>query len=359
MRHCHVVLRYLDPGSAGLMAGLVLLHRAGELRLTQAAETTPPTAPDAPWHIRNKEESSLQLFVDGRSAYVDIHDSWEIEPREYQRFDVYFKRSYDPVRFPPADYPKLRPLGLVKDVRLDGFDTWEARRILAQKVPAKQRAAELLRHLTYCAATLVDRGPRPNISLMESAPEPAAEPRVLFMAGVWDPAEVPESEPGKRREFEAINVMRAECVRHLRRAFGPRFFGGIQHTAFARRECPDVLLPDARLASKRAYIRRVRHYPVCIATTGLHGSNGWKLAEYVGFSRAIVSERLHYAVPGEFRAPANYLEFDDAASCVEQVGRLLDDAALRAAQMQENWAYYTRWMRPDALARYVVDQMGH
>ena len=62
---------------------------------------------------------------------------------------------------------------------------------------------------------------------------------------------------------------------------------------------------------------------------------------------------------GEFRAPANYLEFDDAASCVEQVGRLLDDAALRAAQMQENWAYYTRWMRPDALARYVVDQMGH
>jgi hypothetical protein len=37
------------------------------------------------------------------------------------------------------------------------------------------------------------------------------------------------------------------------------------------------------------------------------------------------------------------------------VHRLVEDPALRAAQMESNQRYYQRFMRPDALARYVLD----
>lgn len=356
MRHCQVTLSYLEPGISSLLTGLAMLARRGELTLDAVLQPVPPPVDHGPWHLRNKAESGMTLQLDGgRRAYFDVHDSWEIDADAYASHDVYFKRSFDLARFGAGTHPKLRRLGLVNDVRLDGFDRWELARIVGQRCGAGPRLREALRFLVHSAASIADLGPRPNVSLLQAPPEPRLEPRVLFMAGLWDPASVPPDAPGKAAEFEAINEMRAGCVRQLRAAFGARFFGGVMHTEFARREYPDVLLPEARAASKRAYIKRVRAFPVCIATTGLHGSNGWKLAEYVGLSRAIVSEPLHYAVPGEFAADRNYLEFRTPAECVARVGELLDGEALRSAVMQANWDYYNRWMRPDAFARYVLD----
>ena len=96
---------------------------------------------------------------------------------------------------------------------------------------------------------------------MHAPPDLSKPPCVLFMVGLWDPSMVPADVPDKAAEFAAINEIRAACVRLLRREFGARFFGGVQHTEFTRRHFSDVLMPDARAASKRAYIRRVRDYP--------------------------------------------------------------------------------------------------
>lgn len=358
MRHCHVTLSYLEPGNNALMTGLALLANRGELRLSIEVTTPPAPLTEGPWHLRDKAESGIRLTLDGaRSAYVDVHDSWEIDALARQRHDLYFKRSFDPQRVPAAKFPTLRPLGLVNDVRRDGFDAWELRRILAQRVSARERLRDGARFVLDSLAAMVDRGPRPNLALLQAPPDTDSEPSVLFMAGVWDPARVPEDEPDKAAEFDAINETRAACVRLLRSAFGERFFGGLMHSEFAARRYPDVLLPEARAASKRAYVQRVRRSAICVATRGLHGSNGWKLAEYVGLSRAIVTEPLQYAVPGDFAAGHNYHEFAAPEACVERVGSLLENPAQRKAQMQANWKYYNRWMRPDSLARHVVDQL--
>jgi hypothetical protein len=355
MLHCHVVMRYLEPGVSGLLAGLAMLARRGRIRLTQEMRDIPPSDPRLPWHLRDKGESAVELIVDGRiRAFFDVHDSWEIDASEYATADHYFKRSYDPARYPPSEWPRLRPLGLVNEVRMDGLDLREGWRIVAQRTSVRHRVLTLARFLLHTIESLRDEGPRPNLGSMHAPPSPDLEPRVLFMAGVWDPSRIPQDAPEKAAEFTAVNAMRAECVRRLRAAFGERFYGGIQHSEFARSYCPDVLLPDERAASKRAYIRRVKSFPICVATTGLHGSNGWKLAEYVGLSRAIVTEPLRYGIPGDFGAERNYLEFSSPAQCVEQVGRLMDSPGLRAAQMEANWRYYNHWLRPDVLAGYVV-----
>jgi hypothetical protein len=91
-----------------------------------------------------------------------------------------------------------------------------------------------------------------------------------------------------------------------------------------------------------------------VATTGLHGSTGWKLAEYVAFAKAIVSERLVYEVPGAFAPGRNYIEFTSPEECLNGAVRLIEDGALRQQLMQNNAAYYRDYLRPDALVRNAL-----
>jgi glycosyltransferase involved in cell wall biosynthesis len=114
-------------------------------------------------------------------------------------------------------------------------------------------------------------------------------------------------------------------------------------------------MPEASLANKRKYLETLREFPVCVATTGLNGSNGWKLAEYVAQSKAIITEPLRYTVPGDFKAGQNYVEFNDADELVDAASRLLDDASLRSGLMNANHTYYLSYVRPDALVRNTLD----
>jgi hypothetical protein len=184
---------------------------------------------------------------------------------------------------------------------------------------------------------------------MEALPQLDGEPRILFMARAWDPHDDPSRSETKVRERTELNDMRANCVRGLRKEFGGNFFGGFAHTEFAQQHYKDVLLPESRMASQRQYLELLRSYPICVATTGLHGSIGWKLAEYVSFSKAILSEPLQYQVPGDFRSGHNYLEFASAEECVRQARALASNSALRTEMMLRNARYYQSYLRPDVL----------
>ena len=86
-----------------------------------------------------------------------------------------------------------------------------------------------------------------------------------------------------------------------------------------------------------------------MATTGLNGSNGWKLGEYVALSKAVISEPLVFQVTGDFAKEKNYLEFTDPEKLVTAATRLFDDKTLRLALMINNYRYYQAYLRPDAL----------
>jgi hypothetical protein len=351
-----VIVRAIDRHASGLLAGLSLLHRRGEISLTQQVLPPPPPLTSGPWHLRDKDDSNLEIFVDERaSGFVDFHDSWEINESGHDSHDVYFKRSLDSSRLPPERRGKLEPLGLVYEVWRDGFDSWELRRLAQQAAPLGRRVADLTRLGAQVGAGWLGLGSRPTISTTSGPPEPDLPVRVLFMVGLWDPTVVARNDPSRVPEFEAINAMRRDCVLQLRQAFRASFTGGTQHSPFATRFAPQALMPDPDAASKSSYLELVRKHPICVATMGLHGSNGGKLAEYVALSRAVVSEPLRYSVPGHFEPERNFLAFTTPDECVKQASRLASDHALRERVMSENRAYYATWMRPDALATRVID----
>ena len=96
-------------------------------------------------------------------------------------------------------------------------------------------------------------------------------------------------------------------------------------------------------------MKLLREFPIGIATTGLHGSIGWKLAEYVSYSKAIVTEKLNYRVPGHFEKELNYLDFVSPEGCVESAARLFQNYSLRCQLMINNYRYYQSYLRPDSL----------
>jgi len=189
---------------------------------------------------------------------------------------------------------------------------------------------------------------------MYRAPVKAQSPRVLFMTRLWDPDEIPPHAPHKRAERELMNMMRVGLVHALRREFGARFTGGICHSGFARRRYPDVLARDQSATRQMRFIALARQHPVCVTSMGLHGSTGFRMAEFLALSRAVVSEPLRYAVPGGLAPGKHYLQFDTTEQCVAQVAHLFDHPAEREEMMVRNWDYYQRWLRPDRLAWRVL-----
>jgi len=152
----------------------------------------------------------------------------------------------------------------------------------------------------------------------------------------------------KIQERERINEMRTNCIKLLRTEFGNKFYGGFIHTDFAKRRYAEYLMPDNTCSIKRNYFNLLRTYPICVATSGLHRSIGAKFAEYIAFSRAILSEKLNYEVPGDLLSEKNYLEFQSPEECVSNAVRLFSDKQLRNELMRNNQLYYHFYLRPDS-----------
>jgi hypothetical protein len=342
--YCDSISTHIDQ----LYAGFTCLHREGLIRLKQSPLRSLKTTSRGLAHLHSARPAHLTAVLNRTiRIHYDTHDSWEIDEQALADSNWYFKRSFAPERLESygPDRSRIRPLGLNYAVSADGPSTFALQRAWQVEKEFKRKVIALVR-----ATALVDRFVfTPRVSTTHALPDLDAPPRILFMARAWDPMDDPQRPQKKMQERAELNETRANCIRLLRKEFGNSFFGGFAHNEFALKQYRDVLLPASQMAAQRNYLEMLRAYPICVATTGLHGSNGWKLAEYVCFSKAILSERLHYQVPGTFTAGRNYLEFRTADECAARAQELHDNRTLRTQLMLRNAEYYSLHLRPDVL----------
>ena len=311
-------------------AGLTLLHRQGVISLEQqiVAARPPNLHPSCLPHLRRVENWHCRIETGGVSYYVDVHDDSYISQDALQGCDVYLKRGY--VRTKNISH-KVRPLGLNYHVCADGIDQFELARRFKLFGP-------------QAAAKYVVKRPM-SVSDLESTPA-ESEPGVLFLCRTWEPS--PERSKDKNDDIVRINESRADCIVALRKEFGPLCVAGFSRTPYAVTHFPHAIVNDSRATDRKAYLRLVRDIPICVASIGLHQSNGWKLGEYVACSRAIVSEQLHHEVP-DFQNGRNYLGFTQTAECVEAVGVLMESKSARAQMAEANHHHYLSRLRPDRM----------
>jgi hypothetical protein len=335
-----------SPHLQQLYTGFLMLHESGAIRLSQERRRRRTEYTSGAQHLRDASHAHLDAIVDGEiKIHFDTHDGEDIATSELDDCDFYFKRSYLPsliATLPSQQRSKVEPLGLNYRVLPNGVDWFAARRGLSLRdlpVPrALKEAFDLRNTLGY----------KPRLRELEAPPEPDAEPRVLFLAATWDPHDDPGRTPDKIEDRMSINESRARCIRFLKGALGERFTGGFASSAFACEQYPDLIVPKS-VTTQESYIATMRSHPICVATTGLHGSIGWKLAEYVAFSKAIMTENLRYSVTGDFGPNRNYVEFAAPEDCAAAAVRLVEDRDLRQQLMLNNAAYYRAYVRPDAL----------
>lgn len=331
-----------------IYAGFSLLDRAGYLDLRQVIPKEALENRNDPDRWTNYKFFNVKATLNGSvKVLYDLHDWNWIDEELLAQADFYFKRGFDREYIAGLkEREKVFPLGLNYPVSTDHIDWSKLQR--SRLYSGKERVKAAAKALRLDKLGL-GPGEAERLENLEGAPEPAAEPGILFMARLWDPDAIESKKQGD--QVRAINDVRAECVRVLRKEFGDRFFGGLARDEFSLRHYPDCVLADTGLSSKRAYLKTLAGFPICVATTGLSGSNGWKLAEYVAFSKAIITEPLVYEVPGDFSAGANYLEFSTPGDLAEAAVRLFEDKALRAEMMANNHRYYQDHVRPDAIVR--------
>jgi hypothetical protein len=349
---CRLLYRSASLHLQQLYTGFCLLRASGFVRVAQQRRRSPVRyLNDAP-HLSGAEHAHLDAVLEGKlRVHFDTHDAQEIALGELESCDVYFKRSYLPAvieSLPVSQRSKVRPLGLNYCVLPDIPDSLRVQRGFG--------LSGLSRRTLGALKQAFDTGNRfgfqPRQRLLESAPDLAAAPNVLFLVAAYDPHDDPTRSEDKSAERASLNEARARCIRLLRDALGPRFTGGFSRSRYTERTYPDLIWPGA--AAQENYLRVLKTFPICVASTGLHGSTGWKLAEYIAFSKAVVSEPLVYEVPGGFASGRNYIKFSSPEECVHAAIRLIEDAGLRRQIMQNNAAYYRDYLRPDVLVKNAL-----
>ena len=300
--------------------------------------------------------SLSELFVNLNGSKIllfDMTDFGEIRTDLLEYTDFYFKRSFSPILVGEKyAYTKIFPLGLHYRIHEKFPSAFSLKRAFLESSPKKVSNA-LFQNLLGPINSIHPKLFRLHIDNCSAKPNFSLEPGVIFMANLWDPALTKKK---YRQQREEINHMRVECVRKLKKTFGSHFMGGLRHNEYTKKNFPDCLLEDPQSAVFGNYMNKLKNYPIGVATTGLHNSIGLKFAEYVAFSHAIVSEKIHYESPG-LMVGKHYLEFNSADECVEKVGILMENHHLRHEMMEINHIYYKNYLKPDVLVWRAITKV--
>jgi len=327
-----------QPHNAQVITGFLMLAQNNpEKYQVQVPKCIPQKRGEMKWmpQIVEADYCGYRIAYDTSDGYFDGIGSYA------SRYDFYFKRSFSPEMNAQILGPELAkrvyPLGFNYYVTCKGNPysfidgkTWKhtVRQLMGRKNP------DYFTPERFTQEKRLSKG------------------KVIFMTRLWAPEPAFSHEINDERVY--INNMRIEVLNRLKEKLGDRFIGGCADDTFARETAPEWIIPP-KLTRREIYLKTMQECDIAIGSMGLHESIGWKTGEYVAAGKAIVNERFHYEVPGNFAAGRNYLPFDNAIECVAAVEYLLEDP-MRIEQMKAcNREYYNEYLSPDKMIERTLD----
>ena len=343
--------RYTSLLEAGLYelqyAKLAIIHYSGALAAFKTREWR--SHPCVRMHVSNDRFSAMVTF--------DLSDGPEFHPEYLEQSSVYFKRGFVDAcvaALPAAQKQKVLPMDFHYACQSEKESYRDvANKLFAQACNTREFSLKRLRaiariakgtwqHRNALKGTPLETQPI-LASSYESSPERLVENKVFFRTRVYQP----EDAAGAASDGSLANVnnMRANTVRALREAFGERFVGGLRASDYAKQTYPDCL--DNSQADYVGHIEATKSVLVNVTTSGLHGSTGWKLPEFIAASSCVVSETIHQRSANPLKKGENYLEFRSPEGCVKACQSLLNDLDLAQSMRIANRRYHQKYLRSD------------
>lgn len=344
--HCHIKLGEVPLHLYPILAGFRLLEKQKVISVDWMK--IKKNEPCLPYNMLEVVvNQSVRLLYDVNDGYDNLLASNQKFDTFYNElltsFDYCFKRSFDEKRNRKLKQGEnVLPLGLNYMATVKG----NVAHYPMPHDPLKEKVKKLIRLLPMSS----HYNGHYHYETFEAQPFQDVNPKILFMARLWDVDGDFEGQLSeeKKEERAYINEFRATCIRLCREAFGPQFFGGVTPSAFADSYYSDLVV-EKKVTERHHYLNKMKESSICIATMGLHQSIGWKFAEYIAASRAIVTEDSAYQLPGNIREGQNYLVFKTPEACVEQINDLMRNDQKRYQMMKANHDYYQNFVRPDVL----------
>jgi hypothetical protein len=345
MLNCQLIVSENSNHLQQIYFGFQLLQNSGLIKLKQVIDRSSAHFEKNRALPFGAQSGGLKLILNNSiHIYYDMADAQTIEDENLKWSDFYFKRSFNN-DIHKSISSKILPFDLNYMVKPNTLNWHSLARSYSlssgvERIKSCVRELDIYNKLTYS----------PRIGELQAKPNIDSPFKILFMCRLWEPEKDDHWQLTKEQQDDRIEInnVRVDCIRKLKQEFGKEFTGGLAPTAYAQDNFSDVV-SSAAVTSKRNYIAELKKYPVCISTTGLANSTGWKFGEYVALSKAIVSEKLHSQTAGNMQKNINYLQFDTADECVEQVLKLRSNKTLIENMMQANNDYYIQHLSPEKL----------
>ena len=271
---------------------------------------------------------------------MDEEEFYAVDVMKINNIDYYFKRSFKSEIANKYNF-KSFPLGLNYNVYS------EYRNILGFLDSMKNRLRKCIKKNKYNFYS----------EDFEENPMPSDNPKICFLTRVWDINGEEIENENVKKERDEINNFRVECIQACKKEFGDNFIGGIEDSEFARKYYSDVIIKDKSITKRDNFLDLVKACDICIATTGLHKSIGWKFGEYIAASRAIVTEPLCYELPGNIEKDRNYIEFNNVNQLINTLKELMTNKKKRKSLMENNYDYYNCFVKPDKLIKNSLEKI--
>lgn len=327
---CHLILHSKAGHLNQIYTGFIELEKNNLVDLT----------------VENKistKEHILEVIVnnDKRVIYDTFDEGWKYSSEiDINDVDYYFKRSFDRNVHTNLS-SKIKPLGLNYNVYSEFGNVFGKKEVM----------------INYIKKIVKKKGSDFYVKDFECNPNVSEEPKICFLTRLWDPDGYEVENEDVRKERIEINNLRVACIRACKEKYGDRFIGGVEDSEFSRKYFEDCIVEDNSITNRSNFLNIVKSSDICIATTGLHKSIGWKFGEYIAASRAIITEPLYYEIPGNFKREMNYLEFKTVEELISSIDKLILDKEERFNIMKNNHEYYKNYVKPDKLVMNTLLQV--
>lgn len=318
-----------------VITGLYYLNKTGHIRLTVNNSINKNNFPYNDYAIVIVQHNNKKIVFDLEDGY------WHGMKYYLEKSDYYFKRSYSNKynkQFDQSQRRKIRPLGFNYYITYKGDIYYQE--------PAFKKAIK----------TLVGRSTNSSLypsAFVQNPTKSNSDIRTIFFTRLFDTNRIQNEH--KKKEIAYINSMRIDLLQALRSNFGDSFCGGLEDSAVARKIAPDLIVPY-RMTKKENYLKLLHSCDIGIGSMGLHESIGWKTAEYIASSMAIVNEVFHYSVPGDFKKGINYLPFTSSSECIKSVRYLIENPGVLYHMRENNQKYYNCYLSPENLVWNALNQ---
>lgn len=289
-------------------------------------------------NIEFPNDHCSQAEIKDKSIVFDMADGYNFNNIDLNNFldkiDFYFKRSFSVEEnyryFMDKNLNKIYPYGFnyyISDKRIP--------------ISLKSSFKRKMIYFYHLINGIEDDFSIPKKEDFICSPiENISTPKIVFCTRLWDEYNIYE-----KKVLDSINDTRIEIIKLLKKKYGKDFFGGVQNSELARKKCKEIILPSG-IYKRSNYLEIMKNADICIGSTGLHNSIGWKTGEYVAAAKAIVNEKFNYLVPGNFEENKNYLSYSSVSECIKEVDKLFNDIELIKKMSKNNYDYYKNNLDP-------------